>query len=608
MDRPKTTVCWGKKKSRQKEEENELQEILPSEPQQPKDRFSKFSGWLMKVPRKRKPDTAIHQKETPKDFQKLVQNGQFLEACQSISELSQEGQDCGLQYKDVADSMWQVIKEALGGIGYSQKLELKLQAVVATVEWVEDNPQSWEASALEDGGVAFWGSHLERLLRTDAEDQLPTMKPSTQLRPYLKELDKAVGHSLGSQRAARMGDPLWEIYRTCFQEVLLSRLSELPSSYSHDREAYFELYNWGKTTLFGQLGREMLQRVGPTSQKSMAGNLLDSMMFITWMFQMQEKLVGLIQEELKKCLENVLICDQKKWTESASSVFLEIYQLLKEAVDAVRHIGPSVTRRVQAMVLETFSKFLESYKDKAEVFIQQNASDHTFPELHVLENCCILRKTWWWLSRAHVPWARLDPAVQGAIKVIEDHGRDHLLPRVRALCQSLLSCHFGEKNKDLVQSLRSLWQSLEHCHNMHPTPTYESLVRSLNMVVFGEYVQALAAYLRRLVPRTSGHLRAQVETDIWKLGTTFREHRGPALDDLQEYILQLSESRDRQTVDQWLASFSDSFPGYLSRQGRSTAVEEETAIRGRSSFCCRLLQNLRACWHRCCPSRRGCEL
>lgn len=45
------------------------------------------------------------------------------------------------------------------------------------------------------------------------------------------------------------------------------------------------------------------------------------------------------------------------------------------------------------------------------------------------------------------------------------------------------------------------------------------------MVVFGEYVQALAAYLRRLVPRTSGHLRAQVETDIWKLGTTFREHR-----------------------------------------------------------------------------------
>lgn len=184
----------------------------------------------------------------------MVQNGQFLEACQSISELSQEGQDCGLQYKDVADSMWQVIKEALGGIGYSQKLELKLQAVVATVEWVEDNPQSWEASALEDGGVAFWGSHLERLLRTDAEDQLPTMKPSTQLRPCLKELDKAVGHSLGSQRAARMGDPLWEIYRTCFQEVLLSRLSELPSSYSHDREAYFELYNWGKTTLFGQLG------------------------------------------------------------------------------------------------------------------------------------------------------------------------------------------------------------------------------------------------------------------------------------------------------------------------------------------------------------------
>lgn len=45
---------------------------------------------------------------------------------------------------------------------------------------------------------------------------------------------------------------------------------------------------------------------------------------------------------------------------------------------------------------------------------------------------------------------------------------------IRPSCpQSLLSCHFGEKNKDLVQSLRSLWQSLEHCPNMHPTPTYE---------------------------------------------------------------------------------------------------------------------------------------
>ena len=45
------------------------------------------------------------------------------------------------------------------------------------------------------------------------------------------------------------------------------------------------------------------------------------------------------------------------------------------------------------------------------------------------------RETWQELTQKHVPKADLGPAVQGTIHDIEDHSRDHLLPRVRALCQ-----------------------------------------------------------------------------------------------------------------------------------------------------------------------------
>lgn len=49
------------------------------------------------------------------------------------------------------------------------------------------------------------------------------------------------------------------------------------------------------------------------------------------------------------------------------------------------------------------------------------------------------RKTWQELSQACFPPADLVTAVQGAIHAIEGHSRDHLLLRVRALCQVMPS-------------------------------------------------------------------------------------------------------------------------------------------------------------------------
>ncbi|XP_047719104.1 uncharacterized protein LOC125168214 isoform X2 [Prionailurus viverrinus] len=561
-------VFWGRRKSRLGGEEagSEYGQILLAEPQghprqQPRGHplnLRRITGFLKGLHANKGPQSVIPLDETSQGFQQLVQEGKFLEAYLSVSASAWEGQDCGPQYQALAQSMWQVVQQALEGVRLGQELELKLQAVLDTVEYTQDKPPSPEAGTLEDGTVATWGSQLERLLRNDAEARVPTWDPRDKLDPFLEKLEEAVRQGLGSLRASQLGARLWTIYSTCFQEVLLSRLLELKDSCGTSWNSCCVLYAWGRTTLFGQLG-ETLLNAPATSQKPTAGYLLDSMMFVTWMSQVQKKLVALIQ-------------------------------LLEEAIIAARPTGPSVTSQVQAMVLEIFSKFLNRYQDKAVHFLQQNATAEAFPEVHVLGNCCILRKTWQELSQACFPPADLVTAVQGAIHAIEGHSRDHLLLRVRALCQNLLRGHFGRKEKDLVNALQSLWQALEGCPSLHSTPVYESIMQSLHMVVFGEYVQALATHLRMLAPRKWGSLRIQVEMDIWKLDNIFRKHGGPGLAIPEEPILgifQLSENKGRETVDDWLASFRDRFPGYLSMQDQPCSfVDSEVEVKGRSCCCC----------------------
>lgn len=144
MDRLERSGLWGKKKPRLEEEKasSELQQILPSDArgnprQQRKGRPPKLAQWLTGFPgrflRNKRPHDVFHLTENSKGFLELVQDGWFLEACQSISRLEEEGQNCGAQYEAVARSMWQVVQQALDGTGPSQELEQKLRAVLATV-------------------------------------------------------------------------------------------------------------------------------------------------------------------------------------------------------------------------------------------------------------------------------------------------------------------------------------------------------------------------------------------------------------------------------------------------------------------------------------------
>ncbi|XP_023378132.1 uncharacterized protein LOC105304448 isoform X1 [Pteropus vampyrus] len=286
-------------------------------------------------------------------FLQLVQEGQVREACLSISSSAQDGQDCGSQYQVVAQSMWQVVQQALGDVGPSKELKLKLQLVVDAIEWTRDALQNTEeGGALWDGGVAAWGCQLERLLRTDAEARVPTWD---QLDLYLKELDKAVGQGVGPQGAGQLGPHLGCVYKMCFQEVLLSRLSEVLSS-CHHWESYDMLYTWGQTALFGQQGSfrsssETLLGAPVPSQEPEADCLLNQLVFVTWMSQVQKTLVELIQEVLTECLEKVLICEWRNLATSPYHTLLDLFQLLEETINSVQHVGPPVAGWVQAMVL-----------------------------------------------------------------------------------------------------------------------------------------------------------------------------------------------------------------------------------------------------------------
>ncbi|XP_039740254.1 uncharacterized protein LOC120619734 isoform X2 [Pteropus medius] len=326
-------------------------------------------------------------------FLQLVQEGQVREACLSISSSARDGQDCGSQYQVVAQSMWQVVQQALGDVGPSKELKLKLQLVVDAIEWTRDALQNTEeGGALWDGGVAAWGCQLERLLRTDAEARVPTWAPGNQLDLYLKELDKAVGQGLGPRGAGQLGPHLGCVYKMCFQEVLLSRLSEVLSS-CHHWESYDMLYTWGQTALFGQQGSfrsssETLLGAPVPSQEPEADCLLNQLVFVTWMSQVQKTLVELIQEVLTECLEKVLICEWRNLATSPYHTLLDLFQLLEETINSVQHVGPPVAGWVQAMVLERFLKFLPRCQAKAARFLQ-NVGAETFPELHVLGNCYI---------------------------------------------------------------------------------------------------------------------------------------------------------------------------------------------------------------------------
>ncbi|XP_057588488.1 uncharacterized protein LOC130851774 isoform X2 [Hippopotamus amphibius kiboko] len=575
VGRSKKKSSWWKKKSRKEGEEADRK------PQgQHKNKLWKFLGRFHR--NQEAQAAAIQLGENSEEFLQLVQEGRFLEACQSIASLAGDEQDCSSQYQIVAQGMWQVVQEALRGSGGRQELQPKLTSVVAAVEWARGSSDSSDLG----GGLASWDGRLRNLLRNDAEARMP-LSSGDQLGRYLEELSKTVEHGLGSQREGRWGARFLAIYRECFQDVLLGCLSTLLAC-SKDQRSCCELYTWGKETLFGPARETPLDAPSTSGKPSAARNLLDPPIFVTWLSQVQDKLVELMQKRLKTRLENILTCDGKEWANSPSRVFLEIFQLLKGTTDSVQDIGPPITSRVQAMVLETFSKFLKRYQDEdAPRFLQQDAGARSFPQLHVLQNCCILRRTWQELGQelgqAHTPLADL---VRDTITAIEDQSQEDLLPRVRSLCQSLLECHFGRKDKDLVQALQSLGGRLEDYRSMHPTPTYRSLVQGLYKVVFGEYIQALVSHLKTLEPRRWGDHAEQVELDILELHKILGKQEdlgdgAPGLEAIGE-IFQLGENQGSKSLDEWLASFRDRFPGYVSQQdqpGSSRGLGETEAER-----------------------------
>eukprot|EP00071_Canis_lupus_P007610 XP_005623897.1 uncharacterized protein LOC102154610 isoform X2 [Canis lupus familiaris] len=447
-------IHWGKKKARLEGREAgfELQQFLPSEAQghqrqEPKghsSKLSKIAGFLRVLRRNKGDKNVTDPPETSKGFSELVQDGQFLEAYLSIPTLVKQGQDCKSLYQVVAQSMWQVLQQALEGTEYCPELELKIQAVLGTIEWTQEKHQSWEDGDLQDGdfqdgdlqdgGVAAWGNQLEKLLRSDVEARVPALGPGDQVDLYLEKLEEAVTQGLRSPRASLLGPQLWKVYRTHFQEVLLNRLWELMHSFGTNRESCHMLYSWAKITLFGEPGKTLVS-APPTSQEPAVRHLLDSVTFVPWMSRMQKKLVGLIQESLEEQLENVLICDWKTWAQASCPTFIEIFQLLEENINAVQPIGLPITSQVQSMVLETFSKFLKRYEAEAAHFLHQNTTAGPLPEVHVLANCCILTETWQELSWAHILPAHLDAVVQDTIHDIESHSRDHFLFKGRALCK-----------------------------------------------------------------------------------------------------------------------------------------------------------------------------
>ncbi|KAI4560437.1 hypothetical protein MJT46_012675 [Ovis ammon polii x Ovis aries] len=408
-----------------------------------------------------------------------------------------KGRTVGCQYQAVAWGMWQVVQEALEGGGGGRELQRKLRSVAAAMEWARG------ASRELGGDLASWDCQLQTRLRNDTENRVPPsprdrvpLNPRDQLGRYLAELAEAMDRGLGPQRAARLGACLSATDRECFQEVLLGRLSVLLTR-SGDPDSCRELYTWARKTLFGQLARK-------TPRPAAARKLLDPLMFVTWMSQVQSRLVELIQ-------------------------------LLKGTIDSVQDVRPPVTSRVQAMVLNTFAEFLQ-------------------------------RKTWQDLGQAHTPLADLvlctinaiedqsqDALVSGVRSLCQSLLGHHFGREDEELARAL-------------RSLRGAWSATPACFLPTYKSLVQSLYRAVFTEYLQALVTHLKKLKPRKWEDQQGQVETDVQELRETFGRQEGLCDGaPGLEAFME-VFQLSGERGSPCLDGWLASFRDRFPDYVRRQ------------------------------------------
>ncbi|CAM4572330.1 unnamed protein product [Lepidochelys olivacea] len=490
----------------------------------------------------------------------LIDQAKFLEACNHIYDLEQSEHKSEIKidllYKKVAERMWSVVQEAISGSD-STLLE-PLKSVGESLKWEKEKEKEWFDSVKDIESVStwspkYWNKDLEKLLMECMATQIPSFVSASNtnesaLKDHLSQLETTIFPNLRCKRDVFKEAGLLTTFTKCCNACLSSYLSTLTGGDMSFSKCLL-IYELG----FNMYRSEKLLMPCWTPQQM----LLADAYVLKWNFSnVEEKLLTVIQKEVREALRQVITARGKPYTDTA------IIQVLTRRAKAVQHISDTIKDKVEAVCLGEFLHFLHSYKHEVRSLLQLDTFSETDSNLQILENCCIFRAAWHKLMYIYHASADTDAKVKEFIDRTEEQSRELLLQAITSKVKVALKAHFRKGHSDFDRFLDCLRSSFSR-FEMKNTETYETLIQTVHHNIITEYVQALLIASGKSSSAKRRKIANKIEADHRAMQTLFEECFGPrtaSLDDPIEGILEFILLTDIEAMKIQLVILVHKFP------------------------------------------------
>nr|XP_047925821.1 uncharacterized protein LOC106047013 isoform X1 [Anser cygnoides] len=493
----------------------------------------------------------------------FIEQGKFFQACNCISDLEHSGSDAVGKseslYTLLAERMWAVVGEALCG---SDRMLLEpLQSVGESLKWEKQKEEEWLGRDQEMESVStwhpnFWKKDLEEKLMQYMAAQIPHFVPTCNtnkaaLIQHLSQLEATFLPNLEHKSGFFKEAGLLVTYAQCCHASLSSHLSTLTDNKHCTFSQCLLVYEWCLNMYKSSSGTCLRPR--QTSQHSLA---LDVQSLVWIILKTEEKLLAVTRKEVGKALEEAFDIGKTPCADAA------VIQIFKEKTEAAQHISESLSEKVEAVCLEECLSFLQSYENEVRNFLQIDGCPGICSSLRILENCCILRTAWCKLTYICSASTGQDAKVKGFLYRMEDEITEHFLQTVTSKVKETLKDHFKKCDSGFNHILESLKQSFL-AFGKKKTDIYEALVKSVNVIIITEYVQALLTTSRKPSSVQRKRIVSKIEEDHRTLQTVFKECLGPAagaVKDPIKAILELIQTSDAEGMKIALLPILKEFP------------------------------------------------
>ncbi|XP_043371753.1 uncharacterized protein LOC119857420 isoform X2 [Dermochelys coriacea] len=447
----------------------------------------------------------------------LIDQAKFLEACNHIYDLEQSEHKSEIKidllYKKVAERMWSVVQEAISG---SDSMFLEpLKSVGESLKWEKEKEKEWfdrvkDMESVSTWSPKYWNKDLEKLLMECMATQIPSFVSASNTD------ESALKDHLNGDMS--------------FSKCLL-------------------IYEWG----FNMYRSEKLLMPRWTPRQM----LLADAYVLKWNFSnVEEKLLTVIQKEVREALRQVITAGGKPYTDTT------IIQVLTGRAQAVQHISDIIKDKVEAVCLGELLHFLHSYKHEVRSLLQLDTFSETDSNLQILENCCIFRAAWHKLTYIYHASADTDAKVKEFIDSTEEQSRELLLQAITSKVKVALKGHFRKGHSDFDRFLDCLRSSFSR-FEMKNTETYKTLIQTVHHSIVTEYVQALLTASGKSSSAKRRKIANKIEADHRAMQTLFEECFGPrtaSLDDPIEGILEFILLTDIEAMKIQLVILLHKFP------------------------------------------------